>query len=320
MIINSLKKHGIEAQLVSEKVGPSVLTYEIKLHSPIKKLERAARDLAANLLVTNVNVWGPIAGRGTFAVEVPRNDREFIKYKEALALSDPKGRIPFLLGKDQQGEIRTADLAKLPHLLVAGATGSGKSVFINNLIKSINFYEPNSRFLLIDPKRVELESHVGNVRMAFGVNHTYKEVRESLNALNDLIDYMEEVYKILNKEGVKQISESGNKRLNPIIAVIDEFADLMMTSKCEVEDKIIRLAQKGRAAGIHLVIATQRPTANVVTGLVKSNIVGRAAFNVTTKTDSRVILDESGAENLLGNGDMIYKDGRGEKIRIQGAF
>jgi S-DNA-T family DNA segregation ATPase FtsK/SpoIIIE len=310
----------VHARIVEEKEGPSFNLYKIKLGlgQEFSKLKRIEKNIAAACLVSDVRVFGPIAGCGLFGLEVAKNKRDIVNF-HGLVSERPDGELPVVLGVDSNNEVLVEDLTKMPHLLIAGATGSGKSVCLNTIIQSIIKFTPDTRLVLLDPKRVEFAEYKNHPN----VHERAVESRDCVEMLSLVVDYMEHRYRFLEEQGEKNMLDVRNKgkfHAPYYVIVIDELSDLMMVSKGEVESYIVRIAQLARAAGIHLVIGTQRPTTNVVTGLIKSNIPARIAFQVTSKIDSRVILDESGAEVLLGMGDGIYYDGKGKKTRFQGAF
>jgi S-DNA-T family DNA segregation ATPase FtsK/SpoIIIE len=322
---------GVEAHVVNTVSGPRVTRYELQL-APGTKVSRVSSlkdDLAYSLAATDIRVQAPIPGKQAVGVEVPNRNPNFV------GLGDIYGQFPvnatplaFWIGKDITGKPVLADLARMVHVLIAGTTGSGKSGCINCIISSILLRATPDmvRMILIDPKKVEL-SHFD------GVPHLLAPVvtnmKNATYALANVVREMEQRYELMlktdNAQNIRELNKklrrAGEKELPYIVVVIDELADLMMTSPAEVEDAIIRLGQLGRGVGIHLVVATQRPSVDVITGLIKSNIPSRVAFAVSSQTDSRVILDTGGAESLLGDGDMLFHPmGSSRILRVQGAF
>jgi S-DNA-T family DNA segregation ATPase FtsK/SpoIIIE len=316
--------------VVGTVTGPHVSRYELRLAPGTKmsKVSALKDDLAYALAATDVRILAPIPGKQAVGVEVPNAVRRIVHlgdvYQEA-----PKGWSPLTvwLGKDIAGKAIGTDLAKQPHVLVAGTTGSGKSGCVNAMLSSILLRAtPNEvRLVLVDPKQVELNHYDSIPHLLTPV---ITSPRLAANALANLIKEMEERYSIMSKARTRNLVElnrlrerDGEPALPYILCVIDELADLMMVAPGEVEDSIIRLAQKSRAVGIHLLLATQRPSADIITGMIKANVPARIAFAVSSQTDSRVILDQNGAESLLGQGDMLFRpasESRG--ARIQGAF
>lgn len=328
----ALAEFRIQAEVVSAKCGPSFTRYEIILGAglPVSKITSIQDNLTMRLCATSLRIIAPIKGKNAIGIELPNKKREVVGLRSVLASPEftaPKGGIRIGFGKTLDGTPYVADLADMPHMLVAGATGTGKSVFINSLITSIIYkYSPEDvRLLLIDPKRVEMTVYQGLPHLL--VKDTVKDPAHAVNLLTWLTNEMDRRYKFLEQCGCDKIDVYNDsvrdKRTEPkmprIVLIVDEMADLMMTGKGQVETFIVRIAQLGRACGIHLVLATQRPTANVITGLIKSNILARVAFTVKTSLDSRIILDEMGAESLLGKGDMIYSCSS-ENERLQGAL
>lgn len=316
---------GIWARLKDINHGPTVTRFDIKLGDgvSINKVRKIADDIALALCVGSVRIDGPIPGKGVVGIEVPNAKRDTVTLGDMLRECPKTSPTTVALGRDNAGNAHFADLADLPHLLIAGQTGSGKSVCINTLITSILYRAtPDEvKLLLIDPKMVELTAFN---RIPHLLMPVITDTRKATQALRWAVDEMSERYAKLAKAGVRNIDSynrlPGVTKMPRIIIVIDELADLMMTSAKDTETMICRIAQLARAAGMHLVIATQRPTVNVLTGLIKANIPARIAFAVTSGTDSRVILDHNGAEKLLGKGDMLYQPNGAETIRLQGAF
>ncbi len=329
-IIETLKSFGIEAELTHVSPGPRITRYEVKPNAGVRVREvvNLADDLALHLAAAPIRVEAPIPGKSAIGIEVPNRGRQVVFIRELLedmpAVSQAKTKIHFALGKDIAGDPKTADLTRMPHLLIAGATGSGKSVCINAVLASILFKAMPSevKLLLIDPKRVELTLYNGIPHLMAPV---ITDAKQAAYALDLAVKLMEERYEVFAHEGVRNIEGYNQKFASEplpfIVIVIDELADLMFQSHQEVEKNICRIAQLARATGIHLVIATQRPSVNVITGLIKANIPSRISFAVASQVDSRTILDTVGAEKLLGEGDMLYLPIDDTKsTRIQGAF
>jgi len=329
-LLESLRHFGIEARLLGVVSGPHVSRYELQLAPGIKvsKVAQLKDDLAYALASTDIRILAPIPGKKAVGVEVPNQRRRLVRLGD-LYTERPKGASPLLawLGKDVSGQSVNADLALMPHVLVAGTTGSGKSGCINAILTSILMHaSPNEvRLVLVDPKRVELNHYESVPHLLTPV---VTSPRLAANVLANLIGEMESRYGVMSELRARNLVElnrarkkKGEPPLPHILCVIDELADLMMVAPAEVEDSIIRLAQKARAIGIHLVLATQRPSTDVITGTIKVNIPSRIAFAVASQVDSRVILDGGGAETLLGQGDMLFRPvGTSKMNRIQGAF
>ena len=343
-IIETLLNYKIEILKIKATIGPTVTLYEI-IPAPgvrISKIKNLEDDIALSLSALGIRIIAPIPGKGTIGIEVPNRNKQVVSLKEVLG--SPKFRqgkmdLPIALGKTISNEVFVADLAKMPHLLIAGATGQGKSVGINTIIMSLLYKKHPSqlKLILIDPKKVELSLY--NRITNFYLGHLPGEeeaivtdTSKVVQTLHSLTIEMDKRYDLLKKASVRNITEYNQKfvqrRLNPekghtflpyIVLIIDEFADLIMTAGKEVELPISRLAQLARAVGIHLIIATQRPSVNIITGVIKANFPARLAFKVTSKIDSRTILDSSGAEQLIGRGDMLLSTGS-DLVRIQCAF
>ncbi|OAV44971.1 DNA translocase FtsK [Lewinella sp. 4G2] len=343
-IIETLLNYKIEITKIRATIGPTVTLYEI-VPAPgvrISKIKNLEDDIALSLAALGIRIIAPIPGRGTIGIEVPNKNPQMVSMREVIEsdkFRNAKMDLPLALGKTIKNEVLIADLAKMPHLLVAGATGQGKSVGINSIIMSILYKKHPSqvKLVMIDPKKVELfpyaklESHF----LAFLPGQTEPittETTKVIHILNSLCIEMDQRYDLLKKASARNIKEYNQKfvarKLNPekghkflpfIVLVIDEFADLIMTAGKEVEMPIARLAQLSRAVGIHLVIATQRPSVNIITGVIKANFPARIAYKVTAKVDSRTILDGGGADQLIGRGDMLLSNG-GDIVRLQGAF
>jgi len=329
-LVETLGHFGVEAKLVGIVSGPHVSRYELRLApgTKVKKVTELSNDLAYALASTDIRILAPIPGKQAVGVEVPNTRRRIVRLGDIYA-ARPEKTSPLVawLGRGIDGNAVWTDLAKMPHVLVAGTTGSGKSGCVNAILSSILMHaSPNDvRLVLVDPKQVEL-NHYENVPHL--LTPVVTSPRLAANVLANLIGEMESRYGIMGQARCRNLAElnrarakAGEPQLPHILCVIDELADLMMVSPAEVEDSIIRLAQKSRATGIHLVLATQRPSTDIITGTIKVNIPARIAFAVSSQTDSRVILDQGGAEALLGQGDMLFRGAGTSKLaRIQGAF
>jgi DNA segregation ATPase FtsK/SpoIIIE, S-DNA-T family len=329
-LVQALSHFNVEARLIGTVSGPHVTRYELRLAPGIKmsKVATLKDDLAYALAAEQVRILAPIPGKQAVGVEVPNRVRTMVHLGDVFQ-DAPKGWSPLSvwLGKDIAGKAIGTDLAKQPHILIAGTTGSGKSGCVNSMLSSVLLHaSPNDvRLVLVDPKRVELNHYEGIPHLLTPV---VTSPRLAANVLSNLIKEMEERYGVMSRSKTRNLVElnrvrerSGEAPLPYILCVIDELADLMMVAPADVEDSIIRLAQKSRAVGIHLVLATQRPSADVITGMIKANVPARIAFAVSSQTDSRVILDQNGAESLLGQGDMLFRPaGESRTARIQGAF
>jgi S-DNA-T family DNA segregation ATPase FtsK/SpoIIIE len=329
-LLEALGHFGVEAQIVGTVVGPHVSRYELRLAPGIKvsKISQLKDDLAYALASTDIRILAPIPGKQAVGVEVPNANRRLVRLGDIYG-GRPANASPLVawLGKDIAGHAVWTDLQKMPHALIAGTTGSGKSGSVNAILSSILLHaSPNEvRLVLVDPKRVEL-NHYENVPHL--LTPVVTSPRLAANVLNNLIAEMESRYGVMEEARARNLSElnrarakEGEPALPHILCVIDELADLMMVAPTEVEDAIIRLAQKSRAVGIHLLLATQRPSTDIITGTIKVNIPARVAFAVSSQVDSRVILDQGGAETLLGQGDMLFRPAGTSKLqRIQGAF
>ena len=329
-LLEALRHFGVEAKLLGVVSGPHVSRYELQL-APGTKVAKVAQlrdDLAYALASTDIRILAPIPGKKAVGVEVPNQRRRLVRLGDIYD-GLPKGSSPLAvwLGKDVSGQAVWADLAPMPHALVAGTTGSGKSGCINAMLCSVLLHaSPNeARLVLVDPKRVELNHYE---RLPHLLTPVVTNPRLAANVLANLIGEMESRYAVMGEARARNLVElnrarrkSGQAPLPYILCVIDELADLMMVAPADVEDSIIRLAQKSRAVGIHLVLATQRPSTDVITGTIKVNIPARIAFSVASQVDSRVILDQGGAETLLGQGDMLFRPvGTSRLQRLQGAF
>lgn len=326
---NTLASFGVKVRVKEIQAGPAVTRYEIQPETGVKvsRILSLSDDLALSMAAPHVRIEAPIPGKAAVGIEVPNKIISLVYLREVLEdtfFKESSSPLIVGLGKDIAGVPVFADLLKMPHLLIAGATGSGKSVCINSLICSILFKaEPwRVKFLLIDPKMVELNDYNGIPHL---ISPVVTDAKKAAIALRSMVREMERRYDLFARQGVRDIgryNEISQLSLLPyIVVVIDELADLMMVSPSEVEDSIVRLSQMSRAAGIHLVIATQRPSVDVITGLIKANITSRIAFAVSSQIDSRTILDMGGAEKLLGRGDMLYHPlGLHKPLRVQGAF
>jgi DNA segregation ATPase FtsK/SpoIIIE, S-DNA-T family len=329
-LLETLGHFGVEAEIVGTVIGPHVSRYELRLApgTKVSKVTQLKDDLAYALASTDIRILAPIPGKQAIGVEVPNQRRKLVRLGD-IYQGRPGGSSPLVgwLGKDIAGHAVWTDLAKMPHVLVAGTTGSGKSGCINAILSSLLMHaSPNElRLVLVDPKRVELNHYE---RIPHLLTPVVTAPRLAANVLANLIVEMEARYQVMGEARARSLVElnrarrrSGDPPLPHILCVIDELADLMMIAPAEVEDSIIRLAQKSRAVGIHLVLATQRPSTDVITGTIKVNIPARIAFAVASQIDSRVILDQGGAETLLGQGDMLFRPAGTSKLqRIQGAY
>jgi DNA segregation ATPase FtsK/SpoIIIE, S-DNA-T family len=329
-LVETLGHFGVEAKIVGIVSGPHVSRFELRLApgTKVKKVTELANDIAYALASTDIRILAPIPGKQAVGVEVPNRTRKMVRLGDIYA-GRPEKTSPLVawLGKGIDGNPVWTDIAKMPHVLVAGTTGSGKSGCVNAILSSILMQaSPNEvRLVLVDPKQVEL-NHYENVPHL--LTPVVTSPRLAANVLSNLIGEMESRYGIMSEARARNLEELNRIRrkqgiapLPHILCVIDELADLMMVAPAEVEDSIIRLAQKSRATGIHLVLATQRPSTDIITGTIKVNIPSRIAFAVSSQTDSRVILDQGGAETLLGQGDMLFRGAGTSKLsRVQGAF
>lgn len=329
---------GIRASVERAEIGPSVTKYEVKpaVGVRVNRISNLADDLALALAAKDVRIEAPIPGKSLVGIEVPNSEIATVTFRELWEQSktDDKKLLEIPLGKAVNGSVRTFDLAKMPHLLVAGSTGSGKSVAVNGIIASILMKaRPDEvKFMMVDPKMVELSVYNDIPHLLIPV---VTNPRKASRALQKVVDEMENRYELFSKVGTRNIAGYNAKvaeynasqpeykqiPLPLIVVIVDELADLMMVASKEVEDAIIRLGQKARAAGIHMILATQRPSVDVISGLIKANVPSRIAFAVSSGTDSRTILDENGAEKLLGRGDMLFKPiDENHPVRLQGSF
>ena len=330
---DTLMSFGVEAKVLQVTKGPSVTRFEIQPSPGVKvsKIVNLQDDIALGLAASAVRMEAPIPGKSAIGIEVPNKKQTPVFLREVLdskEFQESTKKISFALGKDITGTCIVGDLSEMPHMLIAGATGSGKSVCINSLIVSLLYkYSPDEiKLLMIDPKVVELSIYNGIPHLLIPV---VTEPKKAAGALNWAVNEMDKRYELFTKYKVKNIKSYNqqvdkgfiSEKLPYIVLIVDELADLMMTCPNDVEDYICRLAQKARAAGIHLIIATQRPSVDVITGVIKANIPSRISFAVSSGVDSRTILDQTGAEKLLGRGDMLYSPmGANKPLRIQGAF
>lgn len=329
----TLESFGVDARVTNVTRGPTVTRYELQPSVGVKvsKILRLSDDLALNLAAKSIRIEAPIPGKSAVGIEVPNRTTDMVSLREIIEsdeFCDAKSKVSFCLGKSIEGEACVADIAKMPHMLIAGSTGSGKSVCINSIIMSIMYKAKPSevKLIMIDPKVVELSVYNGIPHLLIPV---VTDPKKAAGALNWAVQEMENRYQLFASKGVRDIrgyneqlqNEGEDGVLPQIVIVIDELADLMMVASHEVEDAICRIAQKARAAGMHLIIATQRPSVDVITGIIKANVPSRIAFTVSSQIDSRTILDMGGAEKLLGRGDMLYYPvGEAKPIRIQGSF
>ncbi len=343
-IVDALLSFGVQINSISATVGPTITLYEI-VPSPgvrISKISRLSNDIALNLSALGIRIIAPIPGRGSIGIEVPNKTRQLVPLRDVLnsdKYREAKMELPIALGKSISNDVIVVDLAKMPHLLVAGATGQGKSVGINTIIMSLLYrkHPAEVKLVMVDPKKVELSLYSRLERhfltyMPGQEESIITENKKVIHTLNSLCIEMDERYELLKRAQVRHITEYNAKfserKLNPkeghkflpyIVMIIDEFADLIMTAGKDVELPIARIAQLARAVGMHLIIATQRPTVKIITGTIKANFPARLAFKVTSSVDSKTILDGPGAEQLVGMGDMLLSEGA-EKVRIQCAF
>jgi S-DNA-T family DNA segregation ATPase FtsK/SpoIIIE len=333
----TFKSFGVDVELKNTILGPAVTKYELHpaIGVKVSKIVNLSDDLALALAAKDIRIEAPIPGKSLIGIEVPNQEVATISFKDVIAAQkkNPNKPLEVPLGRDISGNLVVADLAKMPHLLIAGSTGSGKSVAINGIITSLLMNCPPDRvkLMLVDPKKVELGVYND---IAHLLTPVVTEPKKAARALHKLVTEMERRYELFantgqrNIAGYNQMIERQNQELNTkeptlpyIVAVVDELSDLMMVASNEVEDAIIRLAQMARAAGIHMILATQRPSVDVITGLIKANVPSRMAFAVSSGTDSRTIIDQSGAEKLLGRGDMLFLPmGTNKPLRVQGAF
>ncbi|MEO1588833.1 MAG: DNA translocase FtsK, partial [Bacteroidota bacterium] len=343
-IVKTLEDYGIKINDIKATIGPTVTLYEI-VPAPgvrISKIKNLEDDIALSLAALGIRIIAPIPGKGTIGIEVPNSKQEIVSLRSVLTTEkyiNFKGHLPLAIGRTISNEVFVADLHKMPHLLIAGATGQGKSVGLNTIIASLLYkkHPAEVKFILIDPKKVEMSLYQSLVNHYLAMLPNQEEpiitdVQEAVTVLKSLCIEMDNRYDLLKKARVRNIQEYNTKftsrKLSPrkghhylpyIVLVIDELADMMMTAGKEVEMPIARLAQLARAVGIHLVVATQRPSVNVITGIIKANFPARMSYRVTQKVDSRTILDANGADQLIGRGDLLLSTGN-DILRIQNAF
>ena len=333
MLEETLKDFNVGVSMKDVQRGPSVTRYEVQPNAGVKvsKITGLSDDIALNLSAQSIRIEAPVPGKSVVGIEVPNRKKDVVKLRDILesdAFQTAKSQLAFAVGKDIAGNAIIGDIAKMPHLIIAGATGSGKSVCTNSIIMSILFHATPEqvRLILIDPKIVEFRVYEDIPHLLIPV---VTDPKKAAGALNWAVQEMEHRYQAFADNGVRDLADYNKKiqsqpdgqTLPQIVIAIDELADLMMTASKEVEDAICRLAQKARAAGMHLIIATQRPTTDIITGLIKANIPSRIALSVMSQVDSRTILDTGGAEKLLGHGDMLYlPNGMPKPIRVQGCF
>ena len=336
----TLENFGVKVTVTDYSCGPTVTRYELQPEpgTKVSKIVSLTDDIKLNLAAADIRMEAPIPGKSAIGIEVPNKENLTVFYRELIETDDFRkhpSNIAFAVGKDIAGKTIVADIAKMPHLLIAGQTGSGKSVCINTLIMSILYkaHPDDVKLIMIDPKVVELSVYNGIPHLLIPV---VSDPKKAAGALNWAVAEMTERYQKFSDYGVRNLKgynqkveevnqevgeESKLKKLPEIVIIVDELADLMMVAPGEVEDAIVRLTQLARAAGIHLVIATQRPSVNVITGLIKANVPSRIAFAVSQGVDSRTIIDMNGAEKLLGKGDMLFfPSGYQKPVRVQGAF
>ena len=329
----TLYSFGVSAKVENVSVGPAITRYELRPAEGVRvsKIANLADDIALNLAAETIRIEAPIPGKQAVGIEVPNKEKEAVHLREVLEspeFQENDSKLTVALGKDVAGNTQLADIAKMPHVLIAGSTGSGKSVCINTIITSIIFHAKPSevKLVMVDPKVVELSVYNGIPHLLIPV---VTDPKKAAGALAWAVQEMDDRYNKFAQKGVRDLKgynhaiekEEGVGKLPQIVIIVDELADLMMVAAKDVEEAICRLAQKARAAGMHLVIATQRPSVDVITGLIKANVPSRIAFAVSSQVDSRTILDSVGAEKLLGKGDMLYfPSGAPKPIRVQGAF
>jgi len=329
----TLYSFGVSAKVENVSVGPTITRYELKPAEGVRvsKIANLSDDIALNLAAETIRIEAPIPGKQAVGIEIPNKEKEMVALRDIISsekFKTAKSKLTFALGRDAAGEEVITDIAKMPHVLIAGSTGSGKSVCINTLITSIIYKaKPNEvKLVMVDPKVVELSIYNGIPHLLIPV---VTDPKKAAGALAWAVQEMENRYHLFADKNVRDIAgynealekEGVDEKLPQIVIIVDELADLMMVASKDVEEAICRLAQKARAAGMHLVIATQRPSVDVITGLIKANIATRIAFAVTSQIDSRTILDSAGAEKLLGKGDLLFSQSGGQKpVRVQCAF
>lgn len=333
---STLKSFGVDATVENVNLGPSVTKYELRPAVGVKvsRITHLADDLALALAAKDIRIEAPIPGKSLIGIEVPNKKVATVGFRNMIesVASHPEKPLEVPLGRTVTGDVMTADLTKMPHLLIAGATGSGKSVAINVIITSILLKaKPHQvKMLMIDPKKVELSVYNGIPHL---LSPVVSDPKKAARALAKVVAEMERRYELFASFGIRNINgyneqlqknsstDDNHPYLPLILVIVDELADLMMTVSKEVEDSIVRIAQMGRAAGIHMILATQRPSVDVITGLIKANVPSRIAFAVSSGVDSRTIIDTNGAEKLLGRGDMLFEPiDQNKPTRVQGAF
>ncbi|RMF52293.1 MAG: DNA translocase FtsK, partial [Bacteroidetes bacterium] len=344
ILLDKLATYNIEITAIDAIVGPTVTLYELTPAPGVKisRITALEDDLAMAMAARGIRMIAPIPGKSAIGVEIPNRHRELVRIRDVIGTArfrDARMELPLIIGKSIEGEVFIQDLTKMPHILIAGATGSGKSVGLNAFIAGLLYACPPShlKFVMIDPKKIELQPYI-RIAEHYGAvppgidEPIITDFTQALVALKCCEKEMEERYDLLSKARVRNIvdynqrvrdgrlsPEEGHRHLPYIVVVVDELADLMMTAGKDIEGPIARLAQMARAVGIHLILATQRPSVDVITGLIKANFPARIAFKVATKIDSRTILDQNGAEGLVGNGDLLFMLGS-KLIRLQGPF
>jgi S-DNA-T family DNA segregation ATPase FtsK/SpoIIIE len=344
ILLDKLDTYNVEIEDISAVVGPTVTRYELTPAPGVKvsRIKSLEDDLAMAMAASGVRMLAPIPGKSAIGVEIPNRDRELVRLREILGTAkfrDTDMTLPLPMGKSIEGEVFLADLTKMPHLLIAGATGSGKSVGLNSLITGLIYacHPVNLRFVVIDPKKIELQQYTALetqfVAQPKDVDQTViTDIEEASGVLKSVEKEMEERYDLLSDANVRGVDgynrkfrngelspEEGHRHMPYIVVVVDELADLMMAVGDDIEGPISRLAQMARAVGIHLILATQRPSVDVITGVIKANFPSRIAYEVASMADSRTILDQGGAEGLVGNGDMLFLSGS-DMRRLQGPF
>lgn len=328
IILSTFRECGIDARITGISCGPTVTRYDFhpKNLKDVDKFSKLTNALRFSLASEGVRVLAPVPGKAAIGVEVPNKNKQTVGLRDLLdndSFTNHKSDIAFAVGKNLSGGVVVADLAKMPHLLIAGATGSGKSVFLNTLILSIVYKSTpdKAKFIMIDPKRVELVPYASLPHLLLPVVTDPQKASETIDFA---VALMESRYKDFQSSGVRNIAEYNDKmdkKMERIVIIIDELADLMMVARHSVENAIVRLSQLARAAGIHLVVATQRPTVKVITGLIKANMPSRVAFATASIRDSVTIIDTKGADELLGQGDMLFSPSDQLKpTRLQGAY
>ena len=329
----TLYSFGVSAKVEHVSVGPAITRYELKPAEGVRvsKIANLADDIALNLAAETIRIEAPIPGKQAVGIEVPNKEKQAVNLREVIEsdeFQDSASKLTVALGRDVAGSVQLADIAKMPHVLIAGSTGSGKSVCINTIITSIIYKSKPSevKLVMVDPKVVELSVYNGIPHLLIPV---VTDPKKAAGALAWAVQEMDNRYNLFAEKGVRDLKgynkaiekDEGTGKLPQIVIIVDELADLMMVAAKDVEESICRLAQKARAAGMHLVIATQRPSVDVITGLIKANVPSRIAFAVSSQVDSRTILDSVGAEKLLGKGDMLFfPSGAPKPVRVQGAF